>query len=81
MRYKNIAGSFGLVTKYARDGRTDTITTPKTALAQLRRAVKTVGWTIDSGVAVGHEERREMSGEGGWSVTRALTLPQKKKSF
>ena len=48
---KNIAGGFvGLVTKPDRhtdrqtdgqsDGRTDRITTPKTALAQLRRAVK-----------------------------------------
>ena len=45
MLYKNIAGTFfGLVTKHAcdrrTDGRTDRITTPKTALAQLRRAVK-----------------------------------------
>jgi len=39
---KNIAGRFfGLATKHACDGRTDRITTPKTALAQLRRAVKT----------------------------------------
>jgi len=46
MWYKNIAGGFfGLVTKHACDGRkngqTDRITTPKTALALLRRAVKT----------------------------------------
>ena len=46
MWYKNIAGrSFGLVTKHAcdrrTDGRTDRIMTPKTALAWLRRAVKT----------------------------------------
>ena len=54
MWYKNIAGTFfGLVTKHAcdrqTDGRTDggtdrqtdRMTTPKTALAQLRRAVKT----------------------------------------
>ena len=45
MWYKNIAVRFfGLVTKHAcdrqTDGRTDRITTPKTALAQLRRAVK-----------------------------------------
>ena len=41
MWYKNIAGRFfGLVTKHACDGRTDRITTPKTALAYLRRAVK-----------------------------------------
>ena len=45
MSYKNIAGMFfGLVTKHACDrrteGRTDRITIPKTALAQLRRAVK-----------------------------------------
>jgi len=49
MWYKNIAGRFfGLVTKHAcdkqtdgqTDGRTDRITTPKTALAWLRRAVK-----------------------------------------
>ena len=49
MWYKNIAGRFfGLVTKYAcdrqtdggTDRQTDRITTPKTALAQLRRAVK-----------------------------------------
>ena len=45
MWYKNIAGTFfGLVTKHACDGqtdrRTDRITTPKTALAQLRGAVK-----------------------------------------
>ena len=49
MQYKNIAGRFfGLVTKHAcdrqmdgqTDGQTDRITTPKTALAQLRRAVK-----------------------------------------
>jgi len=38
---KNIAGRFlELVTKHACDRRTDRITTPKTALAQLRRAVK-----------------------------------------
>ena len=47
MWYKNIARSFfGLVTKYASDGQTDgrrnRITTPKTALASLLRAVKTV---------------------------------------
>ena len=46
MWYKNIAGRFfGLVTKHACDRRTDRqtdrITTPNTALAQLRRAVKT----------------------------------------
>ena len=46
MWYKNIAGRFfGLVTKHACDRQTDRqkdrITTPKTALAQLRRAVKT----------------------------------------
>jgi len=46
MWYKNIAGGFfGIVTKHACDGRkngqTDRITTPKTALALLRRAVKT----------------------------------------
>ena len=50
MWYKNIAGSFfRLVTKHAcdgqadrrTDGQTDRITTPKTALAQLRRAVET----------------------------------------
>jgi len=45
MCYKDIAGRFfGLATKHACDrrteGRTDRITTPKTALAQLRRAVK-----------------------------------------
>ena len=41
-RYKNIAGRFfGLVTKHACDRRTHRITTPKSALAQLRRAVKT----------------------------------------
>jgi len=45
MWYKNIAGRFfGLVTKHAcdrqTDGQTDRITTPKTALASLRRAVK-----------------------------------------
>ena len=49
MWYKNITGTFfGLVTKHAcdrqtdrqTDRRTDRITTPKTALAQLRRAVK-----------------------------------------
>ena len=53
MLYKNIAGRFfGLVSKHACDsltggqidrqteGQTDRITTPKTALAQLRRAVK-----------------------------------------
>ena len=44
MWYKNIAGRFfGLVTKHARDrrtdGRTDRITTPKTALS-IARAVK-----------------------------------------
>jgi len=47
--YKNVAGRFfGLVTKHAcdrqtdrrTDGQTDRITTPKTALAQLRGAVK-----------------------------------------
>ena len=52
MWYKHIAGRlFGLVTKHAcdrqtdgrTDGRTDRITTPKTALAQLCRAVKTWG--------------------------------------
>ena len=51
MWYKYIAGGFfGLVTKHAcvTDGRTgsrmqtDKITTPKTALAKLRRAVKLV---------------------------------------
>ena len=54
MWYKNIAGRFfGLVTKHAcdrrtdrqtyrrTDGQTDRIVTPKTALAQLRRMVKT----------------------------------------
>ena len=46
MWYKNIAGRlFGLVTKHAchrrRDGGTERITTPKTALALLRRALKT----------------------------------------
>ena len=42
MRYKNIAGRFfGLVTKHVCEGRTDKITTPKTALAQ-RRAAKIV---------------------------------------
>ena len=45
MWYKNIAGRFfGLVTKHAcdrqADRRTDRNTTPKTALAQLRRGVK-----------------------------------------
>jgi len=49
MCYKTIAGRFfGLVTKHAcdirtdrqTDRRTDRITTPKTALAELRRAVK-----------------------------------------
>ena len=45
MRYKNIAGRFfELVKKHAcdrqTDRQTDRITTPKTALAQLRRAVK-----------------------------------------
>ena len=49
MWYKNIAGRFfGLLTKHAcdrqtdggTDRQTDRITTPKTALAQLRRAVK-----------------------------------------
>ena len=45
MWYKHIAGRFfGLVTKHAcdrrTDRRTDRITTPKTALAQLRRTVK-----------------------------------------
>ena len=45
MWYKNIAGRFfGLATKHACDGRTDRltdrITTSKTALAYLRRAVK-----------------------------------------
>ena len=49
MLYKNIAGRFfGLVTKHAcdrrkdgqTDGQRDRITTPKTTLAQLRRAVK-----------------------------------------
>ena len=48
MRYKNIAGRFfGLVTKHACNRRTDgrqadRITTPKTALAQLCRAAKTI---------------------------------------
>ena len=51
MWYKNVAGRFfGLVTKHAcdrrtdgrTDGQTDRITTPKTALAQLRRAVKII---------------------------------------
>ena len=47
MRYKNISGMFfGLVTKHACDRRTDRqtdrIMTPKTSLAQLRRAVKIV---------------------------------------
>jgi len=48
MWYKNIAGRFfGLVKKHScdsdrrTDGQTDRITTPKTALAYLRRAVKT----------------------------------------
>jgi len=46
MWYINIAGRFfGLVTKHAcdreTDGQMDRITTPTTALAQLRRAVKT----------------------------------------
>ena len=50
MWYKNIAGRlFGLATKQACDGRTDRqtdgITTSKTALAQLRRAVKTISST------------------------------------
>ena len=45
MWYKNVAGKFfGLVAKHAcdrrTDGQTDRITTAKTALAQLRRAVK-----------------------------------------
>ena len=45
MWYKNIAGRFfGLVTKHTCNGRTDRqmdrITTPKTAVAQLRRMVK-----------------------------------------
>ena len=60
MRYKNMAGRFfGLVTKHAcdrqtdrqtdghTDGRTDRITTPKTALAQLRRAVKMALKSVD----------------------------------
>ena len=50
MWYKNIAGRFfGLVTKHAcdrqMDGQTDRITTPKTVLAQLRRAAKTISST------------------------------------
>ena len=54
MWYKNIAGTFfGLITKHAcdrqTDGRTDRITTPKTALAQLRRAVKK--WKIVHAIA------------------------------
>ena len=41
MWYKNIAGRFfGLVTKHACDRQTDRTTTPQTALASLRRAVK-----------------------------------------
>jgi len=53
MWYKNIAGMFfGLVTKHAcdrrTDGQTDRITTAKTALAQLRRAVKTISSTRPS---------------------------------
>ena len=41
MRHKNIADRFfGLVTKHACDRQTDRITTPKTTLAQLHRAVK-----------------------------------------
>ena len=43
MWYKNIAGRFfGLVTKHTCDRETGGITTPKTALAQLRRAAKTI---------------------------------------
>ena len=41
MWYKNIAGRFlGLVTKRACDRKTDRITIPKTALAQLHRTAK-----------------------------------------
>jgi len=43
MQYKNIADRFfGLITNHACDGRTDRITTPKTSLAQLRRALKII---------------------------------------
>jgi len=57
MWYKNIAGRFfGLVTKDACDRRTDSrtdaqmnrITTPKAALAQLRRTAKTISSTWPS---------------------------------
>ena len=53
MWYKNIAGKFfGLNTKHAcdrwTDGQTDRIMTPKTALAQLRHAVKTISSTRPS---------------------------------
>ena len=47
MWYKNIAGRFfGLVTKHACDRQTDRITTPKTTLAQMRRAVKNKLWSL-----------------------------------
>ena len=43
MWYENIAGRFfGLVRKHACDRRMDRITTPKTTLAELHRAVKTL---------------------------------------
>ena len=53
MCYKNIAGRFfGLVTKHAcdrqTDRRTDRITTPKTALASLHRAVTRVKGVLPS---------------------------------